>query len=118
VSDPFICTAVLTPVAHSKKAAGAISFYIEHFVTGRVTKFAYGALYEVIYRSSFPDHAKRKDMTYLDASGDRLLPDSFRVLLPRVRPPPSFHRTPLPISLLYRVPGFKRTGKSDSTCVM
>ena len=72
---------------HSNKAVavGAISFYVDHFVTGRISKFTYGAPYEVIYQSSNPEHVKRKHKSYTDPSGDILLPDCFKTMLPRVR---------------------------------
>jgi len=111
---------ILTPVPRRNKAVavGAISYYMEHFITGRISRFTYGALYDVIYQPHNPEHVKRKDMSYLGPSGNKLVPGCFRTMLARVRPPPFSHRPSIHVSLRYRVPRFNKTGKSDSTHVM
>ena len=88
-----------SPITHSNKAVavGAISYYVDRFVTGRISKFTYGAPYEVIYQPSNPEHVKRKHKSYKDASGDVLLPDSFKTMLARVR------RSPHLIDLLCQI---------------
>ena len=81
----------LTLVINSNKAVavGAISFYLDHFVAGRISKFTYGVPCSTIYRSFNPEHTKRKHKAYFDATGDKLLPDCFNTMLSRVRQPSS-----------------------------
>ena len=80
----------LTPVTHSNKAVavGAVLFYVDHFVTGRISKFTYGASGDSHYHPSNREHVRRKKKTYLDAEGERRVPGHFRSLLLRVRHPP------------------------------
>ena len=78
---------VLTLVTHRNKAVavGAISFYVDRFVTGRVSKFTYGVPCIAVYRPSDPEHVKRKHKAYIDPRGDKVLPGYFDTMLPRVR---------------------------------
>lgn len=66
-------------------AVGAISFYLDHSVTGRIAKFTIGLPYNVYYRSEDPEHVKREHKTYLDAAGVKLVKDAFKTMLSRVR---------------------------------
>ena len=72
---------------HRNKAVaiGAVSYYIDHFVTGRISKFTYGVLGNVVYDPYDPEHVLREHQSYVDAVGDRCIPDHFRVMLARVR---------------------------------
>jgi len=76
----------LTLVTHSNKAVavGAASFYVDHFVTGRISRFTYGAPSAVSYQSSNHEHLRRKKKIYMDAAGDRRVPGHFESMLLRV----------------------------------
>jgi hypothetical protein len=71
---------------YSNKAVadGAISFHIDHLVSGRVSKFAYGVDVDMVYKPSNPEHAARNSTTYRDIDGSMLITDLFSVILPKV----------------------------------
>jgi len=77
----------LTPVTHSNKAVavGAISFYVDHFVTGRISKFTYGAACSVPYHFFNPEHRRREHLSFLNPGGEKRIPEYFETMLPRVR---------------------------------
>lgn len=62
-------------------AVGAVSFYIDHFVQARITKFAYGTTCSTIYKPSNPEHVKRKSRTFQDELGHTYVPDVFTTML-------------------------------------
>ena len=74
-------------LSHSNKAVaiGAVSYYIDHFVTGRISKFTYGVGYNIIYKSSDPERARRFDKSYVNAMGKRYVRGAFDTMLTRVR---------------------------------
>ena len=109
----------LTLVTLSNKAVavGAISFYVDHFVTGRISKFTYGAACSAPYNFFNSEHRKREHLSFLNPAGERRIPDYFETMLPRVRyPPPSMIF--LETSPHYRAPRFWRTEKFDTASVM
>ena len=63
---------------------GALSFYHDHFVRTRVSKFTYGDFCAVVFDPAAPDHQQRLHDTYTDLSGIRRIRDSFDVILPKV----------------------------------
>ena len=65
-------------------AVGAISYHIDRFVKGRISKFAYGIPYSVLFKRSDPEHKKRKNKVYVDELGDKRVPDAFDTMLPKV----------------------------------
>ena len=77
----------LTLVTRSNKAVavGAVSYYLDNFVTGRISKFTYGASCDVHYQPSNLEHVRRGHKSYLNAAGDKLIPDYFQTMLLRVR---------------------------------
>ena len=82
----------LTPKTHSNKAVaiGAVSYYVDSFVAGRISKFTYGVSCNAIYKPSNPEHVRREDKSYLDPAGNRHIPDYFQTMLLRVRHPRPF----------------------------
>jgi hypothetical protein len=62
-------------------AVGAVSFHIDRFVRGRISKFTYGVPCAIIYRPSNPEHAKREHKTISDVLGDKYLPCAFETML-------------------------------------
>ena len=83
----------LTPDMDSNKAVavGAVSFYLNHFVTGRISKFTYGTTYNTLYQPSDPEHVKREHKSYLNPVGEKRIPGYFDSMLLRVRHPPFFY---------------------------
>ena len=63
---------------------GAISFYLDHFVRTRVSKFAYGSFYSVQYDPSDPDHISRSHKVRIGTSGAKAISGSFGIILPKV----------------------------------
>jgi len=72
-------------VRHSNKAVavGAVSYYVDHFVTGRIAKFTYGAPGNPLYQAHNPEHVRREHKSYLDPAGDRYVPGHFEAMLLR-----------------------------------
>ena len=89
MSEPFVTTGpTLTPVAHSNKAVavGAVSFYVDRFVTGRISKFTYGVACNVAYRFFYLEHIRREYKSFLNSAGYRRIPDYFEIMLAQVCP--------------------------------
>lgn len=63
---------------------GALSFYHDHFVRTRVSKFTYGTICAPLYDPTDPDHQKRVHKTYTAASGLCRVNDSFDIIIPKV----------------------------------
>ncbi|KAF5374600.1 hypothetical protein D9615_008990 [Tricholomella constricta] len=75
------------PDSHVNKAVadGGISFYIDHFVTARVAKYAYGIHVCTPYVSSNIEHLRRSSSIWRDARGIDLISRSFDIILPKNR---------------------------------
>lgn len=73
------------PDTHTNKAVaeGAISFYLDHFVSVRVTRFTYGANVRICYNPADPEHLRRVDKAYVDDAGIKRVKDAFQVVLPK-----------------------------------
>ena len=101
----------LTPVMYSNKAVavGAVSFYVDHFVTGRVSKFTYGTPCATSYKPSNPEHVKREHKSYLDPTGMKVISGCFDVMLSRVCQPLPLISSP---RQFYRITGYKGSGGS------
>ena len=54
-------------------------------MTTRISKFTYGVIGNLSYDPSDPEHVRRMDRTYVNAMGDRRVPDGFEIMLLRVR---------------------------------
>ncbi|KAI0750425.1 hypothetical protein C8Q74DRAFT_1374012 [Fomes fomentarius] len=59
------------PDSHTSKAVanGAVSFYLEHFVSARVTKMTYGIQVVEDYDANDPEHYARRSTIYVRPSG-------------------------------------------------
>jgi hypothetical protein len=77
----------MTLVTHRNKAVavGAVSYYIDHFVTGRISKFTYGVPCIALYDPSNPEHVRREHKSYINPMGEKRVPDHFETMLSRVR---------------------------------
>ncbi|KDR67667.1 hypothetical protein GALMADRAFT_257920 [Galerina marginata CBS 339.88] len=79
---------VLRPESQPNKAVadGAISFYLDHFVRNRVSKFAYG-MFGVTYNPTIKEHKKwrasRGESAIVDTSGVEVFHDCFSIFLPK-----------------------------------
>ncbi|KAF8885939.1 hypothetical protein BD779DRAFT_1471330 [Infundibulicybe gibba] len=73
------------PDTHLNKAVanGGISFYIDRFVSVRVSKRVYGCECNTAYDPSNLEHARRVSKKFLNMSGTARLPGSFSVILPK-----------------------------------
>ncbi|KAF9783757.1 hypothetical protein BJ322DRAFT_877685 [Thelephora terrestris] len=64
-------------------AIGAVSYYVDHFVTGRVSKFTYGVPCIIRYNPSDVEHSRRAHKLTTDAIGEKYVPDKFQTMLSR-----------------------------------
>ncbi|KAI6046250.1 hypothetical protein EDC04DRAFT_1677424 [Pisolithus marmoratus] len=78
---------ICRPKQHVNKAVadGAVSFYIDRLVSGRVARFTYGTGYNVTYNQCDPEHVSRRDIAFEGFSGDLELPYGFEPILTKVR---------------------------------
>jgi len=51
-------------------AVGAISYYLDHVVVGRIVRYTYGTLDSIKYDHSNPEHRKRAHKRYLGITGE------------------------------------------------
>ncbi|KAF8966241.1 hypothetical protein BDZ97DRAFT_697700 [Flammula alnicola] len=78
---------ILRPESQTSKAVadGAVSFYLDHFVRNRVSKFTYGVLARVRYDPRNKDHRKQKERSgqtlYKDKADYDMLENLFAVIL-------------------------------------
>ena len=67
-------------------AAGAISYYFDHFVVGRIVRYTYGTQSAIDYNPSDSEHRKRSHKKYLGMIGhlrlDVFSPILFKVVIP------------------------------------
>lgn len=99
-------------------AVGAISFYINRFVKGRISRFTYGTPCSKLYRRSNPEHLKRENKTYINVLGDRYVPDAFASMLSKVWRQVFLMKSILltKIPYKYRAPRFSKAGKFGQRC--
>ncbi|KAJ7059899.1 hypothetical protein C8F01DRAFT_206812 [Mycena amicta] len=76
---------VSRPDSHFNKAVsdGAVSFYLDHFVSARISKDTYGIDIYTAYNSANTEHLRRASSTFVDASGQLSIAGQFRSILPR-----------------------------------
>ena len=64
-------------------AAGAISYYLDHFVVGRIIRYTYGTPASTMFDPSDPEHRRRADKMFLGITGqlqlDVFSPTLFKV---------------------------------------
>ncbi|KAG7091390.1 hypothetical protein E1B28_010428 [Marasmius oreades] len=64
-------------------ADGAVSFFLDHMVSARVSRFTYGIECNVPYQPSKADHKKRSHTIFVKPSGKTALPGHFSTILPK-----------------------------------
>ncbi|KAI6100572.1 hypothetical protein F5141DRAFT_1218599 [Pisolithus sp. B1] len=74
---------ICRPKQHVNKAVadGAVSFYIDRLVSGRVARFTYGTGCNVTYNQSDPEHVSRRDIAFDGFSGGLEVPYGFEPIL-------------------------------------
>ncbi|THU88822.1 hypothetical protein K435DRAFT_830475 [Dendrothele bispora CBS 962.96] len=72
------------PQNYSNKAVadGALSFYLDHFVTSRIARWCYGTMVDVPFDASDPEHVLRKHTCVIKSTTDRrMIPGLFDTIL-------------------------------------
>ena len=77
-------------ISNKAVADGAISFFIDHFVSARVSKFAYGIEVYQKYNAFDYEHSRRSSATFMSHKGYLGIDGIFSVVLPQVRDGPLF----------------------------
>ena len=67
---------------------GAVSYYLDHFVVGRIIKYTYGTPASTMFDTSDPEHLRRTDKMFLGITGHLQL-DVFSPTLFKVSKSPS-----------------------------
>ena len=65
-------------------AHGAVSFFLEQFVSARVMKMNYGVQVVFNYDSSDPEHYARRDMTFVRPSGRTMVKNGYSTIIKKV----------------------------------
>ncbi|TEB37894.1 hypothetical protein FA13DRAFT_1725514 [Coprinellus micaceus] len=76
---------VIRPESHVNKAVsdGAISFYLDHFVTTRVSKVAYGSFCHIPFDPKDSEHVARQHTAFTSVSNAKRIGGYFQVVLPK-----------------------------------
>ncbi|EEB87903.1 hypothetical protein MPER_14546, partial [Moniliophthora perniciosa FA553] len=64
-------------------AEGAVSFYLDHCVTARVSRFNYGINLSIPFDSANPEHQMRISATNVEPDGRIYISGLFDVILPK-----------------------------------
>jgi hypothetical protein len=72
-------------------ADGAVSFYLDHYVSARISKDTYGIECITNYISANAEQRVRSNATYRNAAGDLVVPKMFSPILMKVRDPNFVH---------------------------
>ncbi|KIL54233.1 hypothetical protein M378DRAFT_92937, partial [Amanita muscaria Koide BX008] len=65
-------------------ADGAVSYYLDHYVTDRVSKYSYGLRVSAIFDPTDPEHVRRGNTKYMQADGKYYIPGTFSTILKKV----------------------------------
>ncbi|KAK0222674.1 hypothetical protein EDD85DRAFT_914386 [Armillaria nabsnona] len=73
------------PDSHVNKAVadGALSFYLDHVVAARVSRYDYGSPTYTRYNPRNAGHYARRDTTFFDEGGVLSISDQFSIILPK-----------------------------------
>ncbi|KAG6901746.1 hypothetical protein C0995_008311 [Termitomyces sp. Mi166 len=76
---------VSRPDNHVNKAVadGGVSFYIDHFVSARVAKYAYGVEVNTYFDPTDDEHLSRFLTVFTDAAGYEMVPGAYSIILPK-----------------------------------
>jgi hypothetical protein len=65
-------------------ADGAVSFYLDHYVTTRVARTTFGVHVRPLYDARDIEHRRRINKVFTDSAGDKRVPGAFSVILAKV----------------------------------
>ena len=65
-------------------ADGAVSFYLDHFVAARISKFAYGVECSISFNPRNTEHLVRSSSAFISLAGVKQLRGAFDVILQKV----------------------------------
>ncbi|KAM6497433.1 hypothetical protein JOM56_007906 [Amanita muscaria] len=68
---------------HLNKAVadGAVSYYLDHYVTARVSRYSYGKKVIRSFYPTNPEHARRESTKFMYANGEYYIPGGFDTIL-------------------------------------
>lgn len=85
ITNPFTRDPFLVLLRSKAVAEGNISFFLDNYVSARVSKLTYGTIKETRYNAADPEHVARKATAYPDSiSGVLIIPRVFHVILAKV----------------------------------
>ncbi len=73
-----------TSSSNKAVADGAVSYYIDHAVNARMSRYNLGGKEFTSYEESISEHRRRSDKAYVTANGELSLGDQFDAILPKV----------------------------------
>lgn len=76
----------LSGCSNKAVADGAISFYLDHFVSARISRYAYGVDCYLEYDPTDAEHVRRRAKCITRPSGKINIPEAFDTILPKVIP--------------------------------
>ena len=89
-------------ISNKAVADGAVSFYIDHFVSARVSKFAYGLEMYCEFDPLNNEHKRRENKTFKTPEGSLGIRGIFSVILPQVRDAPAINCIDLNLTLMFQ----------------
>jgi hypothetical protein len=88
-------------------AEGAVSVFLDHYVTARVARTTFGVHIRPLYDARDVEHRRRINKVFTDSAGDKHVPGAFSVILAKVsRLTPIVFTTP---NMIFRVLVCQRT---------
>ena len=67
---PLSARSIHVCIRNKAVAVGAISYYLDHFVVGRILRYTYGTEASIDYDPSDPEHRRRSSKKYLGITGE------------------------------------------------
>ena len=98
-------------------AVGAISFYLDRFVKGRILRFTYGTPRNAPYSPSNPDHVRREHKTYINLMGEKRVRGAFHTMLSKVCMRSTLLMDGCDRYAFFRAPRFLKAEKSRERCM-
>ena len=65
-------------------ADGGVSYFIDHAVTARISKYACGVSVHMPYDPANREHLKRSSQVFRNPGGQQRVPSFFDIILPQV----------------------------------
>ena len=104
ITGMFVGGANMEHTRRSKAVAnGAVSFYLQHFVSARVMKMTYGTEVNVEYRSSNPEHYARRHSIVVRPSGRSVLRHAYSSILKKVSRNHALAHSTLGTTLIFNI---------------